>query len=1300
MVSTWPTASPITYGQTLAASSLSGGTATPALGTFAFTTPSLAPSAGTGLQSVTYSPTDTTNYHAATSSVSVTVSPKTLTVTGITASNKGYDGNTTATLHTAGATLLGALNGDSVGLSTATASGAFTDPNVGTAKTVLITGLSLTGTSATNYSLTQPTTTANITAAGLTVAGIQAQNKIYDGTTNATLIVSNALLVGIIPGDTVTLNTTNATGAFVDKKVGTAKPVAISGLTLLGSDAAKYTLTPPTTNANITAASLTVSGITAGNKVYDGATTATLTTANAILIGVFGNDIVSLNNTGALGAFADPNAGAAKTVLVSGLTISGSDSTNYALTQPTASANITPADPLVTTWPTASPITYGQTLAVSSLSSGTASPAGTFAFTTPTLAPAAGAASQSVTYSPTDTTNYHTATSSVSVTVNPKTLAVTGVTASNKVYDGTTSATLNASGATLVGALNGDSVGLNTAAASGAFTDPDVGTAKTVLVSGLSLTGTSATNYSLTQPTTTANITAASVTVAGIQAQNKIYDGTTNATLIVSNALLIGIIPGDTVTLNTTNASGSFADKTVGKTKSVAINGLTLIGPDADKYTLKRSTTHADITAASLTVAGISASDKVYDGATTATLTTANATLVGLFGNDIVSLNSTGGLGAFADPNAGAAKTVLVSGLAITGTDATNYALTQPTTTANITPADPEVSTWPTASPITYGQTLAASSLSGGAATNSSGIMPLFTGASGTFTFTTPTLAPSAGTALQSVTYSPPDTTNYHTATSSVSVTVSPKTLTVTGITASNKVYDGTTSATLNASGATLAGALNGDSVGLNTAAASGAFTDPDVGTAKTVLVTGLNLTGTSATNYSLTQPTATANITAASLTVAGIQAQNKIYDGTTNASLIVSNALLIGIIPGDTVTVDTTNATGSFVDKTVGKAKSVAINGLTLIGADADKYTLKHSTAHADITAANLTVAGISASDKVYDGDTTTTLGTSNATLVGVFSSDIVSLDTTGSFGAFTDPNAAAAKTVLISGLIITGTDATNYSLTQPTTTANITPADPLVTTWPTASPITYGETLADSSLTGGAPASGILRFVTSASGTFSFTTPTLAPSAGTALQSVTYSPADTTNYHTATGSVSVTVNAAGSITALVSSGNTSWAGSNINFTVTVQPMAPASTTPTGSVQFYCNGIGLSSSMALSNGVASFQTSGLPLGTNVIMVVYHSDGNFLDSSNTLNQVVQPVAGTARAISIQNKDSASVLVTFAGTPGAQYLVQASDTLAATSWENVSTNTAGPDGQWTFIDSKDGHSARFYRSVIP
>ena len=72
-------------------------------------------------------------------------------------------------------------------------------------------------------------------------------------------------------------------GTFDTKDVGTGKTVTVSGLSLTGADAGNYILTPPTTTANITAATLTVTGITASDKVYDGTTDATLDTTGAAL---------------------------------------------------------------------------------------------------------------------------------------------------------------------------------------------------------------------------------------------------------------------------------------------------------------------------------------------------------------------------------------------------------------------------------------------------------------------------------------------------------------------------------------------------------------------------------------------------------------------------------------------------------------------------------------------------------------------------------------------------------------------------------------------------------------------------------------------------------------------------------------------------------------------------------------------------------------------------------------------------------------------------------------------------------
>ncbi|WP_175487164.1 YDG domain-containing protein [Epilithonimonas hungarica] len=81
-------------------------------------------------------------------------------------------------------------------------------------------------------------------------------------------------------------------------------------------------------------------------------------------------------------------------------------------------------------------ITYGQTLASSTISGFTASVPGTFAFTTPTTAPNAGTASYGVTFTPTDTANYNNATTTVSVTTVPATPTVTATGTTTYTYNG------------------------------------------------------------------------------------------------------------------------------------------------------------------------------------------------------------------------------------------------------------------------------------------------------------------------------------------------------------------------------------------------------------------------------------------------------------------------------------------------------------------------------------------------------------------------------------------------------------------------------------------------------------------------------------------------------------------------------------------------------------------------------------------------------------------------------------------------------------------------------------------------
>ncbi len=75
---------------------------------------------------------------------------------------------------------------------------------------------------------------------------------------------------------------------------------------------------------------------------------------------------------------------------------------------------------------------------------------------------------------------------------------------------------------------------------------------------------------------------------------------------------------------------------------------------------------------------------------------------------------------------------------------------------------------------------------------------------------------------------------------------------------------------------------------------------------------------------------------------------------------------------------------------------------------------------------------------------------------------------------------------------------------------------AQPTVTRWPAASPIVYGQRLSNAVLSGGSA---------TPAGRFAFTAPATAPVAGTALHGVAFTPLDTGNYSTVTGTVPVTV-------------------------------------------------------------------------------------------------------------------------------------------------------------------------------
>ena len=180
--------------------------------------------------------------HKGSATVNAVVEKKEVTVSGITAENKEYDGGTTATVNASGATITGIVSGDSL---TITATGTFADADVGNGKAVNLTLGALSGASAGNYKLAasgnQTTATANITAKNVSISAATVNDKDYDGNANATVPsvtitgVSSALSMG------TDFDVTSAT--FPDADADTANVDVTINVALKGTAANNYNLT-------------------------------------------------------------------------------------------------------------------------------------------------------------------------------------------------------------------------------------------------------------------------------------------------------------------------------------------------------------------------------------------------------------------------------------------------------------------------------------------------------------------------------------------------------------------------------------------------------------------------------------------------------------------------------------------------------------------------------------------------------------------------------------------------------------------------------------------------------------------------------------------------------------------------------------------------------------------------------------------------------------------------------------------------------------------------------------------------
>lgn len=182
--------------------------------------------------------------------------------------------------------------------------------------------------------------------------------------------------------------------------------------------------------------------------------------------------------------------------------------------------------------------------------------------------------------------NYEAKYFTADFTISPREVAIYGVKAADKTYDGSTAATITGE-ATLSANYDGDN--LSVVKGKATFADKNVGTAKTVTFTEFELTGSAKDNYKLTaQPASvTADITAKELTVENLKVKNKVYDGTDKAELD-GTPTLKGVEKGDDVQLNF--GTSSFASTDVGENIAVHFTTFTLTGADSGNYTLTQPT--------------------------------------------------------------------------------------------------------------------------------------------------------------------------------------------------------------------------------------------------------------------------------------------------------------------------------------------------------------------------------------------------------------------------------------------------------------------------------------------------------------------------------------------------------------------------------------------------------------------------------------------------------------------------------------------------------------------------------------
>ena len=264
-----------------------------------------------------------------------------LTATVEGSASKAYDGSNAVTdASDLSLELSGIKTGDDVSVSSVEY--VFDSAEAGN-RNITVDSVTLAGEDADNYVLSATEVSGSvgtITKKTLTPSISGTVTKVYNGTTDVPVGHGLSItLEGVINGESVHAT---AAYAFDDANVGKNKTITATSITLIGSAARNYVLSPARVSdevGTITKKTLIPSISGTVSKVYDGTTG--VPDGHGLIIdleGVINGESVSA--TAESYAYGDANVGQNKTITATGITLAGADAGNYVLSATEVSGSV------------------------------------------------------------------------------------------------------------------------------------------------------------------------------------------------------------------------------------------------------------------------------------------------------------------------------------------------------------------------------------------------------------------------------------------------------------------------------------------------------------------------------------------------------------------------------------------------------------------------------------------------------------------------------------------------------------------------------------------------------------------------------------------------------------------------------------------------------------------------------------------------------------------------------------------------------------------------------------------------